>query len=159
MADSALQQCLECNKLHWVHMQPNAPVAHVTMMGKKKQSKHPVYAQHASRRCHAVCVQVLTTGSWPTQTATTCTLPREVETACSRFQDFYLRTHTGRKLSWQTNMGNAGETSVHGIPCALCIVAVAVSYVDGTPKSLRCNMTAHSQLCCHKCTARPLAAI
>ena len=61
-------------------------------------------------------LQVLTTGSWPTQTATTCTLPREVETACTRFQDFYLRTHSGRKLSWQTNMGNAG------VPSAICSV-------------------------------------
>lgn len=52
-------------------------------------------------------VQVLTTGSWPTQTAPKCTLPREVDEACTRFKDFYLSTHSGRKLSWQTNMGNA----------------------------------------------------
>ena len=53
--------------------------------------------------------QVLTTGSWPTQTAPKCTLPREVDEACTRFKDFYLSTHSGRKLSWQTNMGNAGQ--------------------------------------------------
>lgn len=53
-------------------------------------------------------VQVLTTGSWPTQTAQTkCILPREVDEACTRFREFYLSTHSGRKLSWQTNMGNA----------------------------------------------------
>lgn len=56
-------------------------------------------------------LQVLTTGSWPTQTAPKCTLPREVDEACTRFRDFYLSTHSGRKLSWQTNMGNAGRLS------------------------------------------------
>ena len=40
-----------------------------------------------------------------------CTLPREVEARCAEFKAFYLRTHSGRKLSWQTNMGNAGVPS------------------------------------------------
>ena len=52
--------------------------------------------------------QVLTTGSWPTHPALMCTLPCEVEARCAEFKAFYLRTHSGRKLSWQTNMGNAG---------------------------------------------------
>ena len=51
--------------------------------------------------------QVLTTGSWPTQTAAKCNLPRELEQCCKSFQDYYLKAHSGRKLSWQTNMGNA----------------------------------------------------
>jgi hypothetical protein len=61
------------------------------------------------RNSLVVVWQVLTTGSWPTQTAPKCTLPREVDEACTRFKDFYLSTHSGRKLSWQTNMGNAGQ--------------------------------------------------
>ena len=88
--------------------------------------------------------QVLTTGSWPTQTAPKCTLPREVDEACTRFKDFYLSTHSGRKLSWQTNMGNAGQpTGSHSasiswsaqkaqshtvsqtVPCQMCIRTVA----------------------------------
>ena len=52
-------------------------------------------------------MQVLTTGSWPTQTAAKCNLPRELEQCCKSFQDYYLKAHSGRKLSWQTNMGNA----------------------------------------------------
>ena len=52
-------------------------------------------------------VQVLTTGSWPTQMAAKCNLPRELEHCCKAFQDYYLKAHSGRKLSWQTNMGNA----------------------------------------------------
>lgn len=53
-------------------------------------------------------VQVLTTGSWPTQTAAKCNLPRELERCCEDFKTFYLASHSGRKLSWQTNMGHAG---------------------------------------------------
>jgi cullin 3 len=52
-------------------------------------------------------VQVLTTGSWPTQAACSCNLPREVERCCEDFRNFYLETHSGRKLTWQTNMGTA----------------------------------------------------
>ncbi|KAK9804506.1 hypothetical protein WJX73_000815 [Symbiochloris irregularis] len=52
-------------------------------------------------------VQVLTTGSWPTPNAQKCTLPRELEAVCDDFRHFYLRTHSGRKLAWQTNMGHA----------------------------------------------------
>ena len=51
--------------------------------------------------------QVLTTGSWPTQTASKCNLPRELERCCEDFREFYLQNHSGRKLNWQTNMGNA----------------------------------------------------
>jgi hypothetical protein len=53
-------------------------------------------------------VQVLTTGSWPTQAAAKCNLPRELEKCCEEFKAFYLASHSGRKLSWQTNMGHAG---------------------------------------------------
>lgn len=56
-------------------------------------------------------VQVLTTGSWPTPAAVKCTLPRELEACCDDFRAFYLHSHSGRKLAWQTNMGNAGTHS------------------------------------------------
>mmetsp|Transcript_7296 Transcript_7296/g.15933 ORF Transcript_7296/g.15933 Transcript_7296/m.15933 type:complete len:735 (+) Transcript_7296:259-2463(+) len=52
-------------------------------------------------------VQVLTTGSWPYQSAAKCNLPRELERCCEHFRNFYLSTHSGRKLTWQTNMGTA----------------------------------------------------
>lgn len=54
-----------------------------------------------------LAVQVLTTGSWPTQQGCQCNLPREVEECCEDFKRFYLSSHSGRKLSWQTNMGTA----------------------------------------------------
>ncbi|KAI3959517.1 hypothetical protein MKW92_047987 [Papaver armeniacum] len=48
-----------------------------------------------------LAVQVLTTGSWPTQSSST-------------FQAYYLGTHTGRRLSWQTNMGSADLKATFG---------------------------------------------
>mmetsp|Transcript_24421 Transcript_24421/g.53296 ORF Transcript_24421/g.53296 Transcript_24421/m.53296 type:complete len:740 (-) Transcript_24421:186-2405(-) len=52
-------------------------------------------------------VQVLTTGSWPTQPGARCNLPAELEQCCEKFRTFYLSAHTGRRLTWQTNMGTA----------------------------------------------------
>ncbi|CAK9186112.1 unnamed protein product [Ilex paraguariensis] len=52
-------------------------------------------------------VQVLTTGSWPTQSSSTCNLPPEILGVCEKFRTYYLGTHTGRRLSWQTNRGTA----------------------------------------------------
>eukprot|EP00897_Mesotaenium_endlicherianum_P006218 jgi/Mesen1/5624/ME000282S04776 len=55
----------------------------------------------------ALQVQVLTTGSWPTQSGARCNLPTEILSLCERFKQHYLSTHTGRRLTWQTNMGSA----------------------------------------------------
>lgn len=52
-------------------------------------------------------VNVLTTGFWPTQSATKCNLPRTVMQCCEVFEKYYLSNHSGRRLSWQTNMGTA----------------------------------------------------
>ena len=68
--------------------------------------------------------QVLTTGSWPTQSTAKCNLPRELERGCEAFKAFYLASHSGRKLSWQTNMGNAGLWH------ALCIAVIILKGDD-----------------------------
>ena len=52
-------------------------------------------------------VHVLTTGFWPTQLGPRCNLPPQIARCCEAFKDFYLKQHSGRKLTWQTNMGNA----------------------------------------------------
>ncbi|XP_022733424.1 cullin-3A-like [Durio zibethinus] len=59
-------------------------------------------------------VQVLTTGSWPTQPSITCNLPAEVSALCEKFRSYYLGTHTGRRLSWHTNMGTADIKAIFG---------------------------------------------
>jgi len=57
-------------------------------------------------------VHVLTTGFWPTQNASSCTLPSEIQQCCQLFEKFYLNNHSGRRLTWQTNMGT-GELRSH----------------------------------------------
>ncbi|XP_045810038.1 cullin-3A-like [Trifolium pratense] len=52
-------------------------------------------------------VKVLTTRFWPTQSTVTCKLPAEISALCEKFRSYYLGTHAGRKLSWQTKMGTA----------------------------------------------------
>mmetsp|Transcript_35919 Transcript_35919/g.107315 ORF Transcript_35919/g.107315 Transcript_35919/m.107315 type:complete len:811 (-) Transcript_35919:515-2947(-) len=59
-------------------------------------------------------VDVLTAGYWPSQNVPSCTLPPSVTAAVSRFQDFYLQKHTGRKLSWQTSTGTAELRATFG---------------------------------------------
>lgn len=59
-------------------------------------------------------VQVLTTGSWPTQMAAKCVLPSEVERCCETFGKFYKSTHSGRSLAWQANMGTADIRATFG---------------------------------------------
>ena len=88
--------------------------------------------------------QVLTTGSWPTQTAAKCNLPRELEQCCKSFQDYYLKAHSGRKLSWQTNMGNAdlkarfaaGMSNLQPQQCIYQRYAVVSRTVSATPSSI-----------------------
>jgi len=52
-------------------------------------------------------VKVLTAAHWPASQAPQCPLPVELNSCYESFQAFYLRKHTGRKLAWQTALGNA----------------------------------------------------
>ncbi|KAG8086869.1 hypothetical protein GUJ93_ZPchr0010g7500 [Zizania palustris] len=54
-----------------------------------------------------ISVQILTTGSWPTQPCSPCNLPPEILGVSEMFRGYYLGTHNGRRLTWQTNMGTA----------------------------------------------------
>uniref|UniRef100_A0A7S1SLI1 Cullin family profile domain-containing protein n=1 Tax=Tetraselmis chuii TaxID=63592 RepID=A0A7S1SLI1_9CHLO len=79
-----------------------------TMMDYKK------YSGKSSPDVIELAVQVLTTGSWPTQLGCKCNLPAELEECCEHFKQFYLSAHSGRKLSWQTNMGTADVKASFG---------------------------------------------
>ncbi|KAJ3677356.1 hypothetical protein LUZ60_003080 [Juncus effusus] len=61
-----------------------------------------------------ISVQILTTGSWPTQQVASCNLPHEIVIICEKFKAFYLGTHNGRRLTFQTNMGTADLKAVFG---------------------------------------------
>ncbi|GAU50030.1 hypothetical protein TSUD_240230 [Trifolium subterraneum] len=59
-------------------------------------------------------VMVQTTGFWPTQSSVTCNLPAEISALCEKFRSYYLGNHTGRRLSWLTNMGMAELKATFG---------------------------------------------
>lgn len=59
-------------------------------------------------------VSVLTTGSWPTQQQYTCNLPPQLQSCVETFTKFYNKSHSGRKLTWQTNMGTADLRATFG---------------------------------------------
>ncbi|TKY50275.1 Cullin-3A protein [Spatholobus suberectus] len=82
--------------------------SHDTMQG--------FYASHGTELgdCPTLSVQVLTTGSWPTQPSPQCNLPTEILGVCDKFRTYYLGTHNGRRLSWQTNMGTADLKATFG---------------------------------------------
>ena len=53
-------------------------------------------------------VRVLTTGFWPTQSATPqCTIPHQARGAFEAFKRFYLTKHTGRQISLTPQLGSA----------------------------------------------------
>ena len=53
-------------------------------------------------------VTMLTQGFWPVSTTPRCALPEIVERCClEKFEHFYNRVHSGRKLAWQTAQGTA----------------------------------------------------
>ncbi|KAK2182304.1 hypothetical protein NP493_360g02030 [Ridgeia piscesae] len=55
-------------------------------------------------------VRVLTTGFWPTQSATKCNVPNSPRLAFEAFRRFYLGKHSGRQLSLQPQLGSADLT-------------------------------------------------
>ncbi|CAN1187845.1 CUL3A [Linum perenne] len=86
-----------------------------TDMKTSQDTMHGFYSSHPELgEGPTLVVQVLTTGSWPTQPSITCNLPSEMSALCEKFRSYYLGTHTGRRLSWQTNMGNADIKATFG---------------------------------------------
>ncbi|KAF9591035.1 hypothetical protein IFM89_001245 [Coptis chinensis] len=87
-----------------------------TDMKTSQDTMQGFYASHTAELADtpALAVQVLTTGSWPTQPSNTCNLPAEIMGVCEKFRMYYLGTHTGRRLTWQTNMGTADLKATFG---------------------------------------------
>ncbi|KAJ7974421.1 Cullin [Quillaja saponaria] len=87
-----------------------------TDMKTSEDTMQGFYASHGAELGESplLAVQVLTTGSWPTQPSITCNLPAEILGVCEKFRGYYLGTHTGRRLSWQTNMGTADLKAIFG---------------------------------------------
>ncbi|XP_035738748.1 cullin-3-like [Vespa mandarinia] len=64
-----------------------------------------------------ISVRVLTTGFWPTQSATPkCNLPGAPRGAFDAFRRFYLAKHTGRQLTLQPQLGSADLNAIFSGP-------------------------------------------
>jgi len=58
-------------------------------------------------------IQVLSSGSWPFVQSQPFRLPSELEQSVQRFNSFYAKQHSGRKLNWLYNMCK-GEMTTNG---------------------------------------------
>ncbi|CAG8512957.1 3575_t:CDS:10 [Acaulospora morrowiae] len=76
----------------------------MTEFKKDQQDKQP-----SERPKLDINVTVLTSTFWPMNLSASprCNFPAEITKACEIFQKFYLERHSGRRLTWQSNMGNA----------------------------------------------------
>jgi len=54
-----------------------------------------------------ISVTVLTTGFWPIPSVSKCILPKQAQQQADEFVTFYIHKHSGRRLTWQTNLGTA----------------------------------------------------
>jgi len=52
-------------------------------------------------------VNVCTTGYWPSRAIPPANLPSDVSNVCDRFKRFYLNQHSGHKLDWRLDQGQA----------------------------------------------------
>ena len=59
---------------------------------------------HACLLTDAAHLQVLTTGSWPAARSAPCALPMELEQCSHVFNEYYKQKHSGRKLSWHSQV-------------------------------------------------------
>ncbi|KAF7991879.1 hypothetical protein HCN44_010680 [Aphidius gifuensis] len=78
--------------------------------------KDHVMASGINLRGVDLSVRVLTTGFWPTQSATPkCSMPSSAREAFDCFRRFYLAKHSGRQLTLQPQLGSADLNAVfHG---------------------------------------------
>jgi cullin 3 len=52
-------------------------------------------------------VNVCTTGYWPSSKIIPCHIPKEILPACEKYKRFYLHQHSGHKLEWRMDQGQA----------------------------------------------------
>jgi len=57
-------------------------------------------------------VNVCTTGYWPSRANVPSNLPQDVALACDKFKRFYLNQHSGHKLDWRLDQGQAEVQTV-----------------------------------------------
>jgi cullin 3 len=81
-------------------------------------------------------VTTLTAGYWPMQATNTCRLPAAAQAVCEPFESFYLKQHTGRKLTWLTSTGSAeiratfSQAAKHELTVSTYMMCILVLFND-----------------------------
>ena len=52
-------------------------------------------------------VNICTQGNWPSVQTINATIPGELQLLCQSFKDFYLHAHSGRRVTWRMDHGQA----------------------------------------------------
>eukprot|EP00979_Chaetoceros_neogracilis_P019380 scaffold12241_cov308-Chaetoceros_neogracile.AAC.1 len=81
---------------------------------KTHKRERSMEERNSNKNAVDIDVDVLTTGYWPNVKVPLCTLPQPIQDAIDNFSDFYLKKHTGRKLSWQTSTGIGEIKAIFG---------------------------------------------
>jgi cullin 3 len=98
-----------------------------------------------TRACN-IDVTMLTAGYWPMQSAPPCLLPAIAIAATEPFESFYLKQHTGRKLTWLTSSGTVelkatfSNTTKHELTVStyqMCILVLFNTLDYGAELALR----------------------
>jgi cullin 3 len=133
-----------------------------TCMRPKRLRRGRLRSLPSARRC----VQVLTTGSWPSAPGPMCSLPSELQPSTAAFEDYYAQKHSGRQLKWHPSMGTADlKATIRGKRVMLTVTTyqmVVLMLLNDHPTitfadllSVRCAAAPppaaallHSGLCC-----------
>lgn len=94
---------------------------------KTHKRERTIEERNANKNAVDVDVDVLTTGYWPNVKVPLCILPQPIQAAIDNFSDFYLKKHTGRKLSWQTSTGTGEIKAAFGTNDNIRIYFLCVS--------------------------------
>ncbi|KAG5681883.1 hypothetical protein PVAND_011290 [Polypedilum vanderplanki] len=75
-------------------------------LSKDLNEKYKAFLKENSQLSNQIdfSIQVLSSGSWPFVQSTPFVLPSELEQSVQRFNSFYAKLHSGRKLNWLYNM-------------------------------------------------------
>jgi len=69
-------------------------------------------------------VYVCTTGAWPSNQVSSCSMPSDLVPAAERYKNFYSNLHSGRKLDFRMDLGKA-EVQVHFNPNTKKVLVVS----------------------------------
>ena len=67
-------------------------------------------------------VNVCTTGYWPSSRIVPCIMPKELASSCEKYKRFYLNQHSGHKLEWRYDSGQAEITVDFAPTCRKALV-------------------------------------